>query len=101
MLRPPSTCRASRQGLVCGTVARPWGCVAIRPDGELIGFAWDEPELASSRTVDDRDCDACGGTPQSVQVIFRDVAKDDWAVAGILASEPRPAEPSGGTRKSE
>jgi len=65
------------------------GGVAIRPNGELIGFRWDEPqsakietdphsrflacvegaekygELASllpTRTVDDRDCAACNGT---------------------------------------
>jgi hypothetical protein len=65
------------------------GGVAIRPDGELIGFWWDEPqsakvetnphfrflacvngaerypELASllpTRTVHDRDCNACNGT---------------------------------------
>jgi hypothetical protein len=65
------------------------GCIAIRPDGELIGFLWDEPEqarperdphfrflalyeasqrypelmeLAPSRTAEDRDCEACGGT---------------------------------------
>jgi 4-oxalocrotonate tautomerase len=33
----------------------------------------------------------CGGTAQSVQIVFQDVAKDDWAIAGRLASEP--AEP--------
>ena len=34
----------------------------------------------------------CGGTPQSVHVVFQDVAKDDWAVAGRLATDP--AEPA-------
>lgn len=65
------------------------GGVAIRPDGDLIGFLWDEPqatkietdphcrflagvagaekyaELASllpTRTSDDRDCPSCNGT---------------------------------------
>ena len=65
------------------------GGIAIRPDGELIGFLWDEPQSAKletdphfrflacvagaekyaeltsllpKRTVDDRDCAACNGT---------------------------------------
>jgi hypothetical protein len=65
------------------------GGVAVRPDGELVGFVWDEPhsiqpetdphlrflalvtgserypELASlspKRTSADRDCPSCGGT---------------------------------------
>jgi hypothetical protein len=65
------------------------GGVAIRPDGELIGFLWDEPQsakvetdahlrflalvegsqryaelasLSQKRTSDDRDCPLCGGT---------------------------------------
>lgn len=36
----------------------------------------------------------CGGTPQSVQVVFQDVAKDDWAAGGKLLSEPAPAAPA-------
>ena len=28
-----------------------------------------------------------GGTPESVQIVMTDVAKDDWAVAGKLCSE--------------
>ena len=65
------------------------GGVAIRPDGELHGFLWEEPESAKvetdphsrflacvagtkkyaelawllpTRTVDDRDCPSCNGT---------------------------------------
>jgi 4-oxalocrotonate tautomerase len=33
----------------------------------------------------------CGGTPQSVHIVFQEVAKDDWAVAGNLASDAAPA----------
>jgi 4-oxalocrotonate tautomerase len=32
----------------------------------------------------------CGGTPQSVQIVFQDVAKADWAVAGKLVEAPAP-----------
>ena len=28
-----------------------------------------------------------GGKPQSVQVILRDIEKDDWGVAGTLSSD--------------
>ena len=28
-----------------------------------------------------------GGTPESVQIVLTDVAKDDWAVAGKLCSD--------------
>lgn len=65
------------------------GGVAIRPDGELIGFSWEEPQLAKVETdphlrflaciegaekyaelvsllphrkADDRDCPSCNGT---------------------------------------
>lgn len=36
----------------------------------------------------------CGGTPQSVQVIFQGVSRDDWAAAGKLLSETAPAAPA-------
>jgi 4-oxalocrotonate tautomerase len=33
----------------------------------------------------------CGGTPQSVQILFHDVEKENWATAGKLASDAAPA----------
>jgi len=33
---------------------------------------------------------ALGVAPQSVTVVFHDVAKHDWASAGVLFSDPRP-----------
>ena len=33
---------------------------------------------------------ALGVAPQSVSVVFHDVAKHDWATGGILFSDPRP-----------
>lgn len=57
-------------------------------------------EMYEGRTADQkRACAAamteafiatCGGLPEQVQVIFVDVAKHDWAVAGRLASDPKP-----------
>lgn len=34
-------------------------------------------------------CDTCNVTPSSVHIVFSDVAKSDWAVAGRLASDPK------------
>ena len=39
-----------------------------------------------ARAVTENFVSFCGGTPQSVQVIFSDVSRDDWATAGTLAS---------------
>jgi 4-oxalocrotonate tautomerase len=33
-------------------------------------------------------CETLGCAPADVEVIFRDVARHDWAVAGRLASDP-------------
>ena len=32
----------------------------------------------------------CGGTPESVQIVIADVAKEDWGGAGILMSDKYP-----------
>ncbi len=54
-------------------------------------------EMFSGRTLDqkrdfakavtDSFVSICGGTPQSVQIVFQDVQKGDWATAGKLASD--------------
>jgi 4-oxalocrotonate tautomerase len=44
--------------------------------------------------------ETCGGTPESVQIIFRHVEREDWAVAGRLASEPKATKPADATQKS-
>lgn len=33
--------------------------------------------------------DTCGGTAAGVTIIFDDVAKQDWATGGKLASDPK------------
>lgn len=38
-----------------------------------------------------------GATPESVDVIFTDVQRGDWATAGRLWSDPTPAPPEPGT----
>lgn len=49
-----------------------------------------EQKRACAAAVTQAFIETCGGTPQSVHVIFQDVARQDWAVAGRLASDPKP-----------
>lgn len=53
-----------------------------------------DQKRAFVKAVTDAFVATCGGTPQSVQVVFQDVAKDDWGVAGRLASDPAEAAPT-------
>ena len=39
-----------------------------------------------ARAITESFVSICGGTAQSVQVIFSDISKDNWATAGVLAS---------------
>jgi 4-oxalocrotonate tautomerase len=49
-----------------------------------------EQKRAFTKAVTDVFVETCGGTPQSVHVIFRDVSKEDWGVGGKLSSDPAP-----------
>ncbi|MEO6298507.1 MAG: 4-oxalocrotonate tautomerase [Paracoccaceae bacterium] len=48
-----------------------------------------EQKRACAEAVTKAFCDTCAGTPQSVTIIFSDVAKSDWASSGRLASDPK------------
>ena len=37
-----------------------------------------------------------GGSPDSVDIIFRDVERHDWTTGGRLWSDPAPPKPAGG-----
>ena len=50
-----------------------------------------EQKRACAKAVTDAWVATCGGTPQSVHIVFADVAKSDWAMGGTLASDPKPA----------
>jgi 4-oxalocrotonate tautomerase len=52
-----------------------------------------EQKRAFAKAVTEAFVTHCNGTPQSVQIIFQDVAKEDWATAGKLASDPVEASP--------
>ena len=40
-----------------------------------------------AKAVTEAFVEICGSTPESVQVVFQDVKKEDWATAGALASD--------------
>jgi 4-oxalocrotonate tautomerase len=46
-----------------------------------------EQKQRFAAAVTDGFVEICGGTRQSVQIVFVEVAKDDWATAGTLASK--------------
>jgi 4-oxalocrotonate tautomerase len=63
-------------------------------------------ELFAGRTVEQKRAlaaaltEACvktlGGSPDAVDIIFRDVERHDWATGGRLWSDAAPPKPSGG-----
>ena len=64
-------------------------------------------ELFEGRTAEQKSAlareltDACvrvlGGSADSIDVIFQDVARGDWATGGVLWSERQPAKPAAGS----
>lgn len=48
-----------------------------------------EQKRACAAAVTEAFIGACGGTPASVTIVFQDVARHDWAVAGRLTSDPK------------
>jgi 4-oxalocrotonate tautomerase len=47
-----------------------------------------EQKQAFAKAVTENFVKICGGSPESVQIIFSDVAKENWATAGTLAGAP-------------
>jgi 4-oxalocrotonate tautomerase len=46
-----------------------------------------EQKRALVRALTDAFVETAGGTPDAVQIVLTDVARGDWAAAGILASD--------------
>jgi len=40
-----------------------------------------------AKTLTDSFIEACGGKPESVQIVIQDISADDWAAASVLASD--------------
>ncbi|KAA2214378.1 tautomerase family protein [Teichococcus oryzae] len=52
----------------------------------------DEQKANTARAITEALVQHAGCTPQSVQIVFAEVKKSDWATAGVMASAPQPAE---------
>lgn len=50
-----------------------------------------EQKQMFAAAVTEKFVEICGGTRQSVQIVFTEVARDDWATAGWLSSQIRAA----------
>lgn len=46
-----------------------------------------EQKKELARVITDAMVDIAKTTPEHVNIIFRDVAKEDWAISGVLSSE--------------
>ena len=55
---------------------------------EMFAGRTHEQKLNFAKAITESFVSICGGTPQSVQIIFSDVGKENWATAGVLAGEP-------------
>lgn len=55
---------------------------------ELLAGRTAQQKRDFAKAVTDSFVAICGSTPQAVQIVFQDVAKDDWATAGRLLSDP-------------
>ena len=60
---------------------------------EMIAGRTPEQKGAFTKAVTEAFVAHCGGTPQSVHVVFFDVERHDWGVNGKLMSEPAPPKP--------
>jgi len=49
-----------------------------------------EQKRALARELTEAFVRAVGGKPESVTIVFQDVAKEDWAVAGALMADKVP-----------
>lgn len=50
-----------------------------------------EQKRRLARALTDAFVEVCGGRPQAVQIIFADIERTDWAVAGELSADTAPA----------
>jgi 4-oxalocrotonate tautomerase len=54
-----------------------------------------EQKRALARELTEATVRVLGGSPDGVDVIFRDVARQDWATAGLLWSDKAKSAPAG------
>jgi 4-oxalocrotonate tautomerase len=62
---------------------------------ELFAGRTVEQKRALARALTDATVSTLGGSADSVEVLFFDIERHDWATAGRLWSDPPPAAPAG------
>jgi 4-oxalocrotonate tautomerase len=62
---------------------------------ELFEGRTHEQKAALAKELTDACVRVLGGSADAVDIIFRDVARHDWATGGALWSEKAPAKPPG------
>jgi 4-oxalocrotonate tautomerase len=60
---------------------------------ELFEGRTHEQKAALAKELTDACVRVLGGSADAVDIIFRDVARHDWATGGVLWSEKAPAKP--------
>jgi 4-oxalocrotonate tautomerase len=60
---------------------------------ELFEGRTDEQKAALARELTEACVRVLGGSPGSVDTLFYDIKKSDWATGGVLWSAPRPPQP--------
>jgi 4-oxalocrotonate tautomerase len=60
---------------------------------ELFEGRTDDQKAALARELTEACVRVLGGSPGSVDILFYDIKKSDWATGGVLWSAPRPPQP--------
>lgn len=64
---------------------------------ELFEGRTPEQKRALAQALTEATVRTLGGSPDSVDIIFVDVRRGDWATGGVLWSDRAPAPPGGGS----
>lgn len=54
---------------------------------ELLAGRSSEQKNKLAKSITENFVEICGGTPETVHIVFQDVEKDNWAIAGTILSE--------------
>jgi 4-oxalocrotonate tautomerase len=64
---------------------------------ELFEGRTPEQKRALAQALTETTCRVLGAKPEAVEVMFFDIARHDWATAGVLWSDKTPAPPPAST----
>jgi 4-oxalocrotonate tautomerase len=64
---------------------------------ELFEGRTTEQKRALAQALTEATVRTLGGSPDSVDILFYDIRREDWATAGVLWSDRAPAPPAAGS----